>query len=185
MSFASFTLMAMYPLPPEDWTVKTRIGTTTGTRSNVCIHTQHGTRFLHCTAPESGWLAIIIRRCASLIFSSGAPSRTPRMSAASRLVISGRNPPCTRNRDYPRTHTHRAPPPHTAYLVKLSQPWGAFECLVGLQQCSPSKRSCCHPHADHQGCCLQQERCGTASIRIPQVPLCKGACRRSDKACLH
>lgn len=43
--------------------------------------------------PESGWLATIILLCASFILSSGALSRTPSICAASRRVMSGRNPP--------------------------------------------------------------------------------------------
>ncbi len=44
-------------------------------------------------SPESGWLATIILLCASFIRSSAAVSLRPRIIAASRLVISGWNPP--------------------------------------------------------------------------------------------
>ena len=45
-------------------------------------------------SPESGWLATMMRRCASFIRSSAAVSLRPRISAASLRFISGWKPPC-------------------------------------------------------------------------------------------
>ena len=45
-------------------------------------------------SPESGWLATMMRLCASFIRSSAAVSLRPRISAASLRFISGWKPPC-------------------------------------------------------------------------------------------
>lgn len=50
--------------------------------------------------PESGWLAIMILLCASLIFSSAALSRKPKMREASMRVMDDSNPPCTHNGEH-------------------------------------------------------------------------------------
>lgn len=65
------------------------------TAANCCTHahTPHHPSPQNKNTPESGWFAIIIRLCASLIRSSAAVSRNPSIKAASRRFISGWKPP--------------------------------------------------------------------------------------------
>ncbi len=149
--------------------------------TSTSYHTPHSPQYhkqQHCVTgkcnlPESGWLAIIIRRCASFTLSSGALSLMPRIMAASRRVMSGKKPPCGVGVMLccMRTATTDGIP-ITCLVILAKLRWCRLKRVVCLNQCSTCKCSGCNAHANHQRRCLRVKMHSKNSFLYVSYCLC-------------